>query len=78
MAHLLDPVANNKAHSQETPKTGTAVAWRTEDSSIVLGEFLGVLLTPQGDAIAVLTFFVAPQMFAAFGLPAVLPIQGQG
>jgi RNA polymerase sigma-70 factor, ECF subfamily len=34
------------------------------------------LLTLEGDAIAALTFFVDPQLFAAFGLPAVLPAQG--
>jgi RNA polymerase sigma-70 factor (ECF subfamily) len=34
------------------------------------------LLTLQDDAIAVLTFFVDPQLFEAFGLPAVLPTQG--
>lgn len=34
------------------------------------------LLTLQDDAIAVLTFFVDPRLFATFGLPAVLPTQG--
>jgi RNA polymerase sigma-70 factor, ECF subfamily len=34
------------------------------------------LLTPKDDKIAALTFFRDPQLFAAFGLPAVLPMPG--
>jgi RNA polymerase sigma-70 factor (ECF subfamily) len=34
------------------------------------------LLMPQDESIATLTFFVSPQLFAAFGLPAALPAQG--